>query len=158
MRTTVYLNTSRDASFGFVNKFSPARLRVGMRFNYDTGIGGASAANAEEIYTQLNVGGDLVPFEAYGMAWRAQGNRSLSVGDVIKFEHATGTRLYAVASCGYEEISVEQLNKALGANAFLCGVCMATGNVLQAATYVGDDTAELECGHTVPVKRNAAMR
>src|SRR6201999_1275424 len=53
------------------------------------------------IYEQLNVGGDIVPATEYTQAYRAAGNRSLSVGDVIVLDDH---RCYAVDRIGFKKI------------------------------------------------------
>jgi hypothetical protein len=54
------------------------------------------------IYEQLNIGGDLVPATEWTQAYRAAGNRSLSVGDVIVLDEH---KAFAVARFGFDKIS-----------------------------------------------------
>jgi hypothetical protein len=108
----VYLNqTSRFASF---NAFK-AELLLAVEFEIDATVPeflfdaeafkdldndefdavyrAARAKHAEwvypilnRIYEQLNVGGDIVPAEAYTVDYRMAGHRSLSVGDLVTLE------------------------------------------------------------------------
>lgn len=115
MIATIYLNESRENSFAPFD-FTKSMLREALVAEIDDvtipplvpavhaddatdeaifaandaaisshALGWATAA-LEAIYTQLNVGGDLVAATAYTEAYRAAGNRSLSVGDVIVLE------------------------------------------------------------------------
>jgi hypothetical protein len=52
------------------------------------------------IFEQLNIGGDMIPATEYTQAYRAAGNRSLSVGDVIVLDDS---RVYSVARFGWEK-------------------------------------------------------
>jgi hypothetical protein len=85
-------------------------------------------AHLNRVFEQLNVGGDMVPAEAYTVAYRLAGHRSLSVGDLIEFtfekelEHVTrgGTPVvvterlvYAVERFGFKRVSTLALRKGL---------------------------------------------
>lgn len=52
------------------------------------------------VYEQLNVGGDVIPAEEYTTAYRAAGNRSLSVGDVV----VIGNEAFTVARFGFTAV------------------------------------------------------
>lgn len=119
---TVYLNEARYSfSDGYNHK--TARLRVAATFELDgldwvdprvdgqlVSVGVLTASFDDQdariqsalnkVYEQLNVGGDIVPAEAYTTAYREAGNRSLSVGDVVE----VGGRAFAVASFGFDKV------------------------------------------------------
>jgi hypothetical protein len=65
------------------------------------------------IYEQLNVGGDLIPAEAYTEAYRAAGGRSLSVGDLVTLDDdrsVLGVRgTYAVDKIGFRRVPASRL-------------------------------------------------
>lgn len=79
---TVYLNAPEEA---FV-KFRPetARLREAIRFDLNMPeCPHAVHAALNHIFEQLNVGGELVEATPWCDEYRANGNRSLSTGDVV---------------------------------------------------------------------------
>ena len=119
MKVTVYLNEGPDNFRGF--DFKTARLYIAAEFDLDVelpdglpdkpwtaeAIIAAQAAKEaaiskvlEGIFTQLNVGGDLYPAEDYTTEYRANGNRSLSVGDVVSLDGAC----YAVGRFGWDKV------------------------------------------------------
>src|SRR5512139_3174672 len=100
MRIQVYLNEGQDNFFGFRNKFADdPRLRLAAEFDLADPTGTETVyTRLHEVFEQLNIGGDLVPAKDYTEAYRAAGNRSLSVGDVV----VVGEVAYAVASFGWD--------------------------------------------------------
>lgn len=61
------------------------------------------------VYEQLNVGGDLIPAEAFTEAYRAAGGRSLSVGDLVTLDGTDVSLLgyqgtYAVEKIGFKKV------------------------------------------------------
>lgn len=123
VKVTVYLNESRDMFSPF--DFKTARLRQAIEFDLDAALPSAlppkgeplsveslqAARQAhedaalkllEEIFTQLNVGGDIYPAEDYTKDYREAGNRSLSVGDVVVLG---GSLPYAVGRFGWDRIA-----------------------------------------------------
>lgn len=106
----VYLNDSRASTFGFTPDDS--QLRLAARFTIPAPADARAAVEAlEGIYVQLNIGGDLVAALDYTEGYRAAGNRSLSVGDVV----VIGEAAFAVARFGFEPISAAALSAALTA-------------------------------------------
>lgn len=95
MKVTVYLNEARGASFDGFTK-STALLVEGFTFDLDRTIvpGGTAATREslqfalEDVYTQLNACGDIYPHTEASRAYRAQGRRSLSVGDLVEVDGA----------------------------------------------------------------------
>ncbi len=120
MKVTVYLNESRDMFLPF--DFKTARLRQAIEFDLDAALPSglpeakpftvealqaarqeredATFKVLEEVFTQLNVGGDIYPAEEYTKDYRFAGNRSLSVGDVV----AVDSEPYAVGRFGWKRI------------------------------------------------------
>ncbi len=106
----VYLNESRDSILGFNS--ASAELRLAACFTIRTPADARAAVEAlEGIYVQLNIGGDLVEALDYTEGYRAAGNRSLSVGDVV----VIGEAAFAVARFGFEPTSAAALSAALTA-------------------------------------------
>ena len=103
----VYLNEGTD----FFNNFNvdTAQLRLAATFDIDPS--GDPKTDLHDIYEQLNVGGDMVPAEEYTDRYRAAGNRSLSVGDVV----ILGEIGWTVAQYGWDTISTADLVKAIRA-------------------------------------------
>lgn len=110
--TTVYLNEGKDHFFGFKNEFSPAALRKAAEFDQapeliaqfqDTG---KPIRALEDVFAQLNIDS---PTADWAVAYRAERNRSLSVGDVV----VIGETAWAVASFGWDRISSEDLAAAI---------------------------------------------
>lgn len=93
MKVTVYLNEVHGASLDGFTK-STALLVEGFSFVLDRTItpGGTAATREdvqfalEDVYTQLNACGDIYPHTEASRAYRAQGRRSLSVGDLVEVE------------------------------------------------------------------------
>ena len=103
----LYLNESRDSILGFNS--AAAELRLAACFPIPAPTDRAAAMTAlEDIYVQLNVGGDLVEALDYTVDYRAAGNRSLSVGDVV----VIGETAFAVARFGFDTISSADLSTA----------------------------------------------
>ena len=102
---TIYLNEARGASYdGFAKK--TALLVEGFTFTIERDIvpGGGKACDEsiwkilEDVFTMLNVGGDLYPHNDWSRAYRATDRRSLSIGDVVHVDGAgyfTPTRMAA---------------------------------------------------------------
>jgi hypothetical protein len=110
----VYLNESDDSFFGFVNKFSPAQLRKAIEFDVALPTGPDQshrqvAALLEIVFTQLNVGGNLIPATPWTVVYRENRNRSLSVGDVV----VVGESAFACGKFGWDAISTDALTAAL---------------------------------------------
>ena len=106
----VYLNDGEDSFFGFKNKFgTPDLLRLAATFEVDERVTGDPVDNVylilESVYEQLNIGGDMIPAADYTVEYRANRNRSLSVGDVV----AVGESAFAVGSFGWDKISTADL-------------------------------------------------
>lgn len=105
---TIYLNESADAVLGFDP--ATARLRIAARFTVAAPSSAQdAAASLEQIYTQLNIGGDVVAATDYTRDYRAAGNRSLSMGDVV----VLGETAFTVARFGFDIISSAALATAL---------------------------------------------
>jgi hypothetical protein len=99
MKYSIYLNESRDSFFGF----DPDNAE--LRFANSVDLEGVVHENLENIFDQLNIGGDLIPHSDLSRRYREDGNRSLSKGDVISVSsYDSGPRFYAVAGSGYREI------------------------------------------------------
>lgn len=104
----VYLNDSRDSMLGFDP--TTAQLHPATRFTLPAPTDSqAMRAMLESIYLQLNVGGDIVTATAYTERYRSEGNRSLSVGDVV----VIGETAFAVARFGFDTVSSAALSTAL---------------------------------------------
>lgn len=117
MQIQVYLNTTAEGFAGFHNEFSAPAVRLATRFTLkDPAVAqlqdGVPVAVLEKVFEQLNVGGDLVPAEEWTVAYRAAGNRSLSVGDVV----VVGESAFACASVGWEPLPGGELRRAIDAN------------------------------------------
>lgn len=98
----VYLNESRDSFFGF-NRESPAELKLAAVFGMDTD----DAERAlETVFTELNTD---CPTQPWAREYRADRNRSLSVGDVV----VLGETAWACASAGWDRISSDELRAAI---------------------------------------------
>jgi hypothetical protein len=115
MKVQVYLNEGEDNFLGFHNKFAntPVLHRV-AEFHMDDKLTqpagpGASPDALHIVWEQLNVGGDIVPAEPWTVQYRRDGNRSLSVGDVV----VLGEIAYAVATFGWDRITTDELRAAL---------------------------------------------
>lgn len=93
MKVTVYLNEAQGSSFDGFTK-GTAMLVEGFTFDLDRTVPwGTSAASREallyaleDVFTQFNVYGDLYPHTNVSAAYRAQGRRSLSVGDLVEVD------------------------------------------------------------------------
>lgn len=120
MTTTikVFLNEGEDNFFGFVNDFANApALRLAAEFDLVLPsvrlIDGKPLDVLERVFEQLNIGGDLVPAEPWTDAYRAAGNRSLSVGDVV----VVGEAAFAVGSYGWDAVPTGDLVAAINKEA-----------------------------------------
>lgn len=90
MKVTIYLNEARGSMRDGFTK-STATLVEGFSFELDRTIvpgGGFATAESllyalETVFEGLNIGGDLIPHTDWSRAYRAQGRRSLSVGDLV---------------------------------------------------------------------------
>jgi len=103
----IYLNDSRDSYLGFDR--TTARLRLAARFLIPAPESAAAVAAAlEDIFVQLNVGGDLVPAADYTLEYRAAGHRSVSVGDVL----VIGECAFTVARFGFDRLPASDLSSA----------------------------------------------
>lgn len=111
MQTTVYLNTTRDAGFGFANPFTPPAVKRAIDFDLPLDYDQPHVFDRalEQVFEQLNIGGDLVPATDWTLRYRNARNRSLSVGDVV----VLGEMAYAVADMGFERITTDDLTSAL---------------------------------------------
>lgn len=106
MRVTVYLNEARGSFFGF-NVDDYAALRQAAQFELDPELtaGADPMLILNHVYEQLNVGGDMVPATEWTTRYRAERNRSLSVGDVV----VIGETAWAVDHIGFATITTEAL-------------------------------------------------
>ena len=108
--TTVYLNEAPNSFLGF-NRINPAQLRRAATFELPIPTGTRPQRSAidtalAQVFEQLNID---TPTAAWAQQYRAAGNRSLSVGDVV----AIGETAWAVASFGWTPVSAEQLSAAI---------------------------------------------
>lgn len=116
MKVRVYLNDPEDRYARF-SEFDPAsaRLRLAVTFDMDDddppshGTGDKVFHLLNEVFQQLNVGGDLVPATDWTAEYRVNRNRSLSVGDVV----VLGETAWAVDHMGFSTISTDALKGAL---------------------------------------------
>ncbi len=105
----VYLNEGEGRFMNFNSAFNGnPRLRLAAAFTIATEI--PIPAVRELVFEQLNVGGDLVPAAPWTNRYRADRNRSLSVGDVV----VLGEVAYGCASSGWEIVPTERLVEAIG--------------------------------------------
>lgn len=103
----VYLNESRDSYLGFDPM--TAQLRLVARFLIPAPESAAALTAAlEDIYVQLNVGGELVAAADYTLEYRAAGHRSVSVGDVL----VIGESAFTVARFGFDSLPAGELSAA----------------------------------------------
>ncbi len=113
---TVYLTDAR-ASGGFDP--ATAALRLAVTFELDARVTGDPRENVylilRAVFEQLNIGGDLIAASDYTERYRAGGNRSLSVGDVV----VVGESAFAVGRWGFDPISCAALSTALAASTTL---------------------------------------
>lgn len=122
MQVKVYLNEARGSmAFGFDPE--GAQLRLATEFEIGPDAPQANLAAKQElagekpvsfgilgyVFEQLNIGGDLVPATDWTEAYRADGNRSLSVGDVI----TVGETAWTVDHLGFSTITTDELKGAL---------------------------------------------
>ncbi len=105
----VYVNHADDAFRGF--KADTARLdrAVVDHVILDETKSNPIIAALEDVFEQLNVGGDLVEAKAYTTRYREYGNRSLSVGDVV----VLGETAWAVGRFGWDQISGEDVHQGM---------------------------------------------
>lgn len=108
MKIKVYLNDPADRFARFM-EFDPAsaRLRLAAEFTLDVQVTPMCVLGL--IYEQLNVGGDMVEATEWTKVYRANGNRSLSVGDVV----VLGETAWSVDSLGFSTISTDDLKRAV---------------------------------------------
>lgn len=106
MRVTVYLNEGPGRFF----KFDPAEARLLLAAAFELDPKDWPVEHLlSHIYEQLNVGGDMVEATEWTERYRANRNRSLSVGDVV----VLGETAWAVASFGFDRITTEALQGAM---------------------------------------------
>lgn len=114
MKIKIYLNDGEDHFFGFTNVFanSPELTMVHEFEITETELAWvhtiqwhAMVRILDWVYQELNVGEDTKVAKDY----RAKRLRSLSVGDVV----VAGENAWAVAPCGWDMITTEQLNNAI---------------------------------------------
>jgi hypothetical protein len=109
----VFLNT--DGHDGFHNAYSPPSVRLAARFELPDRLlrqlsAGVPVAALEAIYEQLNIGGTRgIPAAPSTVRYRNDGNRSLSVGDVV----VVGETAYAVTKSSWLYITTDQLLDAI---------------------------------------------
>jgi hypothetical protein len=110
---TVYLNDARTAG-GFAP--ATAALRLALTFELDARVTGDPRENVHlilsAVFEQLNIGGDLIAASDYTERYRAAGNRSLSVGDVV----VVGESAFTVGRRGFDPIACAALSTALAAS------------------------------------------
>ncbi len=110
VRVRVYLNDAENSFDGF----TPAAARLHLAGEFEVAAPGSQAAVFEvldDVFTQLNVGGEIVAAADYTLAYRSAGHRSLSVGDVL----VLGETAFAVARFGFDVIPATALRTATGA-------------------------------------------
>ena len=111
----VFLNEGKDHFFGFKSEFgTPDELKLAATFDLPDELvaklsNGKPIAALEHVFEQLNVGGDLVPATDWTEEYRANRNRSLSVGDVVQI----GEAAYTVARFGWDRITTDDFRAAL---------------------------------------------
>ena len=119
MDVKVYLNEGADmftpfnaetAELRLAAEFELEDLEVGSSFEGHK-IEAAVYAALEVVFKQLNVGGDLLVATTWTEKYRADGNRSLSVGDVVTI----GESAYAVGRFGWDKVSGADLAAAIAA-------------------------------------------
>jgi hypothetical protein len=123
---TVYINDSRDASFGFDNEFSGPVLHKAIEFDLQAWHKDGADTLLAVIYKQLNIV-DPRSDEAYGWTavYRMRQFRSLSVGDVVVLDG----QAYAVARAGFDEITDEAVKA--GIRAYLAAEAQAVSDLLE---------------------------
>lgn len=114
----VYLNEGPDNYFGFSNEFAnDPRLRLAAAFTLplrsdDTETPLSELAvrrRLEYVFEQLNIGGDLVEATPWTERYRLEGNRSLSVGDVV----VIGETAWSCEHAGWKQVLTEELVEAI---------------------------------------------
>ncbi len=104
MIVRVYLNEA-DGSFVFGFRPEEAILREALAMEQDldfTPTGGMfTKAYLEDIYDQLNIGGELIAATDWTKSYRERANRSLTVGDVVVLDN---DQAYAVDREGFVEV------------------------------------------------------
>lgn len=106
----VYLNEGNGRGFDFNSEFNDdPRLRLAAAFTER--LVTTSADLLDSIFEQLNVGGALVKATPWCEAYRAERNRSLSVGDVVMIEH----RPYSVDDVGWTPVDAAKFTEAVAA-------------------------------------------
>lgn len=117
MKVKVYLN---EGPGRFINyEVTMAQLRLAAEFEIDPEFyftllktpQGRIDAILGMIFEQLNVGGEFVTATEWTTKYRANRNRSLSVGDVVTLDETA----WAVQSFGFRQISTEDLEGAINA-------------------------------------------
>lgn len=109
VQVKVYLNEGPDNFFGFHNQFAnEPRLRLAAEFEVqEEDCDGQPVLPM--IFDQLNIGGDLIPAKPWCERYRAERNRSLSVGDVVQLDE----RFYACASMSWDDVSQFEVDEAI---------------------------------------------
>lgn len=98
MIAKIYLNESRDSFSGYDPE--NAELHLAQKVELPDGI--PSHHTLEFLFEQLNVGTELKWVKEY----RKNGNRSLSVGDVVLLGYSfQDPQAYAVGRWGWDEVS-----------------------------------------------------
>lgn len=105
MFVIIYLNEARGAAFdGFDGE--TAELQIATHFEVEDANPEDSSSFLESIYDALNIGGtELMEHTSYSKTYREEGNRSLSVGDVIEVSGKDFRGLWAVGKMGFAPIS-----------------------------------------------------
>lgn len=103
---TIYLNRAPGSALGF-NRYAPAQLHPVLHFDMAVPQNTRPTKTAvesalETIFEQLNIDD---PTETWALQYRLAGNRSLSVGDVVRI----GETAWAVADRGWHPLPTDQL-------------------------------------------------
>jgi hypothetical protein len=100
-KVSVKVMLNQDTNF--LSDYAPGnRLVEAASFELDYPEVGGVEQLLEHVYEQLNVGGDIVPATEWTTKYRAEGNRSLSVGDVVLL----GETAWTCSSFGWQNCRV----------------------------------------------------
>ncbi|KMV19667.1 hypothetical protein ACT17_06425 [Mycolicibacterium conceptionense] len=111
LTVAVYLNDGTD----FLRGFDPATALLRKAASFDVLVSGSvSDSDAidqvlEIVFEQLNIDS---PTRDWAQRYRATGNRSLSVGDVV----AVGESAWSVARFGWAHVGSSELSAAIARN------------------------------------------
>lgn len=97
MKIQVYLNDSPSTH--------PQLVRLHKVLQFDVAEFTPIRVQLEEVFAQLNIGGEFINPTAWTMDYRAAGHRSLSVGDVV----VVGETAWQCAVAGWVIVSTDYL-------------------------------------------------